>query len=520
MSRQWYHYQQNCLTAPELGFYLDVSRVRFPEHYRAQMHGAASSAMNAMAALEAGAIANPDEARMVGHYWLRAPDLGPEEFRAPIRDGQVSVTAFAEHVRKGVVRGANGPFTHLIHVGIGGSANGPQLICGSQHAEPDGISVRFIDNADPDCIATLLHDPAIDLGRTLVSIVSKSGWTPTPWRVMVEFERIYAANGLDFARHAVATTMTGTRLFDRASAHRWLACFPLWDWVGGRTSVTSAVGLLPAALQGMRADDFLRGAAAMDELTRRRDARLNPAMTLALTWHWLGSGHGGKSMVILPYRDRLVGLPRYVQQLVMESIGKRLDRSGNIVHQGLTVYGHKGVTDQHAYVQQLIEGRDDSFVTFVLAGFGEESTAAGFPTLADHLFANFEGTRDTLSACGRDSVTISVPDAGPTALGALVALFERAVGLYAELIDVNAYHQPSVNKDVAAPILALQSAAVGYLGEATAPLTAAEVARGIGHSERTETVYKILRRLSAQATSGIRELPDGEPFGGRFAYRG
>src|SRR5450756_1371683 len=144
---------------------------------------------------------------------------------------------------------------------------------------------------------------------------------------------------------------------------------------------------------------------------------------------------------------------------------KRQDRSGNVVHQGLAVYGHKGVTDQHAYVQQLIEGRDDSFVTFVLAGFGEESTAAGFPTLADHLFANFEGTRDTLSACGRDSVTISVPDAGPTALGALVALFERAVGLYAELIDVNAYHQPSVNKDVAAPVLALQSAAVGYLGE-------------------------------------------------------
>ncbi|HVB46269.1 MAG TPA: hypothetical protein VNF47_26670 [Streptosporangiaceae bacterium] len=485
------------------------------------MRPAAASAIDAMAALEAGAVANADEGRMVGHYWLRAPELAPSAaLRAEIRKASAAVPLFADQVQRGIVHGGAGPFRHVIHVGIGGSALGPQLLCESQQNDDGAITLDFIDNCDPDGVSRLIRRVGKDLGRTLVSVVSKSGWTPTPRRVMAELEDAYADRGLTFARHAVATTMAGSELDVRASRERWLARFPLWEWVGGRTSVTSAVGLLPAALQGIDTAAVIRGAARMDKLTRESDPRRNPATMLALMWYWLGSGRGSKNMVVLPYRDRLALFPRYVQQLVMESIGKRLDRAGTVVQQGLTVYGHKGATDQHAYVQQLREGPDDSFVTFVAVDSdqdGYESPAAS-PSLGDHLFGNLEGMRDALSAARRDSITITLPDAGPESLGALIALYERAVGLYAELIDVNAYHQPGVEKDIAAPVLRLQAEVMEYLRRAPGPSNAEEVAAAIGQGDRAETVYKVLRRQARLPDTTIGTQPSGEHFSDRFYW--
>jgi glucose-6-phosphate isomerase len=282
----------------------------------------------------------------------------------------------------------------------------------------------------------------------------------------------------------------------------------------------SPVGLLPAALQGIDTAALLRGAAGMDDRTRRRDPWQNPAMMLALAWYWLGGGRGDKHMVVLPYRDRLDLFPRYVQQLVMESVGKRADRSGKVVRQGLTVYGHKGVTDQHAYVQQLREGRDDAFVTFIAVDTDrdEPSPRAG-PSLGDHLFANLEGLRDALTEQGRASVTISLTDAGPASLGALIALHERAVGLYAELADLNAYHQPGVDKDIAAPALSLRHAALEYLRQEGGPATAQEIAAAIGQPDRVETVYRALRREALRATGPVRMETVAQPFGERFSWR-
>ena len=140
----------------------------------------------------------------------------------------------------------------------------------------------------------------------------------------------------------------------------------MYDWVGGRTSVMSAVGLVPAALQGFDIDRFLAGAAAMDAQHARSRARTqNAAMLLALMWHYAGNGRGEKDMVILPYKDRLMLFSKYLQQLVMESLGKEKDLDGNVVHQGIAVYGNKGSTDQHAYVQQLRDGVPNFFVTFI-----------------------------------------------------------------------------------------------------------------------------------------------------------
>merc|ERR1711991_878785 len=111
--------------------------------------------------------------------------------------------------------------------------------------------------------------------------------------------------------------------------------------------------------------EFLGGAAQMDEATRVPELRRNPAALMAASWFVAGDGKGKRDMVVLPYRDRLEVFSRYLQQLVMESLGKRLDRDGNVVHQGIAVYGNKGSTDQHAYVQQLRDGVDNFFATFI-----------------------------------------------------------------------------------------------------------------------------------------------------------
>ena len=127
----------------------------------------------------------------------------------------------------------------------------------------------------------------------------------------------------------------------------------MWDWVGGRTSELSAVGLLPAALQGLDIQAMLDGACDCDVATREEEPLRNPAALLGMMWYHAGGGKGDKAMVILPYKDRLELFSKYLQQLVMESLGKADDLDGRRVEQGLVVYGNKGSTDQHAYIQQL-----------------------------------------------------------------------------------------------------------------------------------------------------------------------
>jgi glucose-6-phosphate isomerase len=187
-------------------------------------------------------------------------------------------------------------------------------------------------------------------------------------------------------------------------------------------------------------------------------------------------------MVVLPYKDRLLLLSRYLQQLVMESLGKRLDRQGATVHQGLAVYGNKGSTDQHAFVQQLRDGLPNFFVVFVRVltdREGEGPSVDGDATSGDFLDGFWQGTRRALFDGGRCSATITLQQLDARSLAALIALFERAVGLYAEMIDVNAYHQPGVEagKKAAAKVLELQHRILGQLD--SAPRTAEAIAAAL-----------------------------------------
>ena len=236
---------------------------------------------------------------------------------------------------------------------------------GVELTEADALAPDFLDNTDPDGFQRTFDRLGPHLGETLVIVTSKSGGTPETRNGMLAAREGLRAAGLDLARQAVAITQEGSALDRQATAEGWLARFPMWDWVGGRTSETSAVGLLPAALQGIDVTALLEGARACDASTRVHDLFGNPAALLATSWLRATGGRGGRAMVVLPYKDRLLLFSRYLQQLVMESLGKEKDLDGKVVHQGIAVYGNKGSTDQHAYVQQLRDGVPNFFVTFI-----------------------------------------------------------------------------------------------------------------------------------------------------------
>src|SRR5439155_528422 len=253
-SSLWQRFQEYFLRYADLDFSIDISRMKFPADFFEKMRPGIENAFAAMRELESGAIANPGEKRMVGHYWLRNPALAPTpELRANIEETNKRISKFAADVHAGKIADESGrPFHHILLTGIGGSALGPELVADALGSAHDPMDIYLFDNTDPD---------------------------------------------------------------------------------------------------GFDIDEFLAGAAAMDERTRIPDAAQNAAMLLALMWYYAGNGKGEKDMVILPYKDRLALFSKYLQQLVMESLGKEKDLNGNIVHQGIAVYGNKGSTDQHAYVQ-------------------------------------------------------------------------------------------------------------------------------------------------------------------------
>ncbi|MGH7174427.1 MAG: glucose-6-phosphate isomerase [Gemmataceae bacterium] len=509
----WKRYQQYLCSAPSIDLTLDISRMHFEDGFLDRMEAAMRRAYEAMDALEKGAIANPDENRMVGHYWLRAPERAPKpEIAKEIRDSVANIKSFAADVHAGKIKPPSAAkFARVLSIGIGGSALGPEFVADAM-SQPgrDRMTMHFIDNTDPDGMARTFATLEGKLKETLVLVMSKSGGTPEPHNGMAVTAAAYKTAALDFAPHAVAVTMLGSHLDKQAVGEKWLARFPMFDWVGGRTSELSAVGLVPGSLQGIDIDAMLAGAAACDEVTRRHETRRNPAALLALMWYHATGGKGQKDMVVLPYKDRLLLFSRYLQQLVMESLGKRLDLDGKRVDQGISVYGNKGSTDQHAYVQQLRDGVNNFFVTFlrVLESGGAAVEVQPGVGAGDYLHGFLLGTRSALFDNDRQSVTISVKRVEARTIGILIALFERAVGFYGSLVNINAYHQPGVEagKKAAAAVLELQ-AKIGKALSAT-PRTAEQIARDIDAADSAETVYLLLEHLAANQRAKIAPAAD------------
>ncbi len=502
----WQTFQQSLLRYPELGFALDTSRMDAPETWSEEMQSKIARAFADRAATEAGEIMNPDEGRAVGHYWLRNPALAPAEEGKWITDVLAQVKQIARQVLGGEIQAPNGnSFRHVLLVGIGGSALGPQLVSKALLPPNAPVDIHFLDNTDPGGMDFAFDQLGAGLAETLVVVISKSGGTAETRNGMLETEAAFAARGLDFPKQAIAVTGEGSKLGKYAEEKGWITQVPMSDWIGGRTSIMSAVGLLPAALLGINIDEFLAGAKAMDEKTRVDEIDSNAAMQLALMWHHAGDGVGKKDMVILPYSDRLDLMSKYLQQLVMESLGKELDLDGKVVNQGIAVYGNKGSTDQHAYVQQLRDGLANFFVTFIEVRSTREGQSMGMDELGstaeDFLQGFLRGTRGALYESGRHSMTISLDRINAFSVGMLIALYERAVSFYASLVNVNAYHQPGVEagKKAAGDFLDLLGRVKGHLAETgSSGVTAEQMASNLGEAD-IEAVYHCLNHLAGNA---------------------
>ena len=313
-SELWNRYRQYLCRVDSIDLTLDISRMHFDEKYLASMEPAIHSAFMDMAALESGAIANPDEKRMVGHYWLRAPIQAPtKDIAQEIVDTNASIKKFSADVHAGKIKPPRAErFTQVLAIGIGGSALGPMFVSDALgNPAADRVRMHFIDNTDPDGIARMLESLNGLLPETLCIVTSKSGGTPDTRNGMVVVADAYRAANLDFARHAVAITMAGSHLDKLAISEKWIERFPMFDWVGGRVSELSAVGLLPAALQGIDIDAMLAGAADCDAATRGHETLRNPAALMALMWYAATDGKGKEG----PGRPPVQGSPSPFQPL-------------------------------------------------------------------------------------------------------------------------------------------------------------------------------------------------------------
>jgi glucose-6-phosphate isomerase len=206
----------------------------------------------------------------------------------------------------------------------------------------------------------------------------------------------------------------------------------------------------------------------------------------------------------------------------MESLGKEKDLNGRTVNQGISVYGNKGTTDQHAYVQQLRDGANNFFTTFIEVLRDRDTASAEVDpgvTSGDYLHAFLQGTRNALFEKGRESVTVTIGKLDAQSVGALIALYERAVGLYATLVNINAYHQPGVEagKKMAGAVITLQSDVLQFLRKNIGAYTAEEVARALGAEDQAETVFKILDHAAANADHKVNKSPGKTLFEAKYA---
>ena len=495
----------------ESGFQVNFAGMNFEDSDFKKLPRSFQKVQEEMRKIELGEIKNPDEHRKVTHFTDRSVYTGTAVYS--------EVEEFAAGIRSGKITGSTGkPFESAVINGIGGSALGPQLlqmaINGpywnelSREKRGGNLKIYFLDNTDTAGLADVLA--VCDLETTLVVSVSKSGGTQETQNNLVACQAQYAAKGLDFSKHAAAVTMRESKLDTMARSAKWLKVFEMAESIGGRTSETSIVGHLPAALAGIDFESLLRGACHMDRLTLtdKPYPSHNPAYMLSAMWYLAGNGKGDRNMVIVPYSDRLILLSRYLQQLVMESLGKEKDLDKKVVHQGLNVFGNKGGTDAHAFIQQLNDGRDDFFVTFIEVL--EDSMAAPISdgvAMGDYLHGFMTGLANALRSKKRQVIEMKVTKVSPFNVGMLIALYERAVAAYAELIHINAFHQPGVQayKLASKGIIQLQLDLEEKL-PALAPFTgtAAEFSAKLGIAEEYE-LEGILAKLAANGPR--RSLP-------------
>ncbi|NNE57155.1 MAG: glucose-6-phosphate isomerase [Hellea sp.] len=435
---------------------------------------------------------NTTEDRAVLHMALRGVG-GDEAVRKQVKEMRQKLRAFAEKIRD------DGKFKAIVHVGIGGSDLGPRLIAdGLAASTKSPFELRFAENVDGASINDALA--GLNPKSTLVIVVSKS-FTTQETRMNAEAARDWLEKALGKKAGANFIAVTANRRGAESFGVAGDQIFDFWDWVGGRYSVWSAVGLsLQIAFGPDAFDQFLSGAAAMDQHFRDASLGENLPVMMALTGIWNRNVLGYTSVAVIPYARRLRKLSAFLQQLEMESNGKSKTRDGQDT--GLTcpiIWGDEGTNGQHAFFQWLHQGTPGAPVDFVAVLKDHEERPAHHNALLANCFAQSEAlmigkpeyvVRDEMIAAGysqsdmdklapqktfpgnRPSTIITLDELSPFALGHLIALYEHKVFVQGVIWGVNSFDQWGVElgKVLAKSILAEMDGAKGEHDKSTAAL--------------------------------------------------
>ena len=439
---------KNRLDTAALKFLLDLARECGIEQHRDAMF--------------AGEPINASEGRAVLHTALRSPrGEGPHSIEVhAVLDAML---AYAERVRDTASSGIR----HVVNIGIGGSDLGPQMVVPAldafAHRE---ITLHFVSNVDGHDITRVLR--RLDPAETLFVIASKTFTTQeTMANAQAARDWFVAHGGKDIARHFVATTTN----VEAAARFGIESTFGFWDWVGGRYSLWSAIGLpIAIAIGAENFRAFLAGAHAMDRHFANTPLERNVPALLGLLDVWYRNFHRFTSRSVAPYHQGLARLPAYLQQLEMESNGKRVDSDGASLPYGTSpvVWGEAGTNGQHAYFQMLHQGTDVIPVEFLavktpahslldqhaklLANCLAQSQALMIGKTADEALAESPPTASrridasTLAAQrsfpgNRPSTTLVLDALTPHSLGALIALYEHRVFTSGALWGINSFDQ-------------------------------------------------------------------------------
>ena len=418
--------------------------------------------------LFAGDIVNVTEKRPALHTALRGDEhvkVGDEDVLPLVARQRERMRTFSDAVRMRLWKGATGEaFTHVLALGIGGSALGPRLAIDALRAHADGPEVRFVANIDAaefdDAIRSL--DPA----RTLVVVASKTYSTQeTMVNAIAARDWIKGALGEEaVARHIVASTA------NTQAAVTWglpeCNIFPFADWVGGRYSLWSSVGLSIAIAVGMpRFEEMLAGAHAADLAFRSDALERNAAALLGLVGIWNRNALGMASHAVLSYASRLEHLPAYLQQLEMESNGKRVLAEGAPLDYPTcpVIWGGTGTVGQHAYHQWLHQGTDPASCDFIVVAQPMGAIRIHHEILLSHALAQSEALMEGVAAAepwracpgDRVSTTLVLPKLDAHHLGALLAIYEHKVFVQGVVWGVDSFDQFGVElgKTIAAQVL-------------------------------------------------------------------
>ena len=476
-------------TFPCAGLAVDLSRQALSAESTALLLSLAREASlpEAIDHLFAGVRVNVTESRPALHTALRGDEhvmVDGEDVLPGIERNRERMRTFSGAVREGHWKGATGePIRHVLALGIGGSYLGPRLVVEALSGAADGPEIRFVANVDPAALDDALA--GLDPARTLVVIASKTFTTQeTLGNAHAVKAWLEASLGPDaLARHVVAATanMAASAQFGLPECN----VFPFDEWVGGRYSVWSSVGLPIAIAVGMPAfERLLAGAHAVDLEFRSTPLERNAPVLLALAAVWNRNFRGTTSHVVLPYAQRLASLPGYLQQLEMESLGKRVGLDGAPVETATApaTWGESGTLGQHAFHQWLHQGTESASCDFIVVARPMSARTAAHDVLIAHALAQGEALltgRDDGGAhrdCpgNRPSTTIVMPALDAYSLGALIALYEHKVYTQAVLWGVNAFDQFGVElgKEIAGHILAAVRGEAATLHPATRHLLA------------------------------------------------